>query len=137
MAKVGFKLPPNSVFFNSKEIITEAEKAERRVLSRFGFETRKDAKSSMRKRKKGPSEPGKPPRVVTGLLKRFLFFSYDRMTQSVVTGPVKLTGFKKAGEALTALEYGNQAVAARPFMTPAFQRKLDELMPDLWRDSIK
>ena len=137
MAGVQFRLPPNAIFFNTKELEDATSKAERQVLSKFGAYTRRDAKRSMRRRKKGPSEPGKPPRVVTGLLKNFLFFSYDKFEQSVVVGPARLTGFKKAGEALPALEYGSTAVESRPFMTPAFGRQLDELMPDLWKDAIR
>lgn len=134
MNGIGFKMPPNAVFFNTKEVEDATSKAERKVLSRFGFETRRDAKRSMRRRKKGPSEKGKPPRVVTGLLKRFIFFAYDRFLQSVVTGPARLTGFKGAGEAPKKLESGD---LDRPFMNPAFKRQLAQHMPDMWKDSIK
>ena len=134
MQGIGFRLPANAVFFNSKEVITATEKAEKRVLGRFGFLTMKDAKKSMRRRKKGPSEKGKPPRVVTGLLKKFLFYVYDKLRQSVVTGPVKITGFKGAGEAPEALEKGE---LDRPFMDPAFMRQLAMHMPGMWKDSIK
>ena len=134
MAGIGFKMPPNAVFFNTKEIESSVDKAERKVLSRFGFFTRKDAKSSMRRRKKGPSNKGGPPRVVTGLLKRFLFFSYDKLSQSVVVGPARITGFKGAGDAPAALESGK---LNRPFMSPAFSRQLNEHMPGLWKDSIR
>lgn len=106
MSGVSFRMPSNAIFFNTKEIEDHVQKAEQKVLSRFGFLTRKDAKSSMRRRKKGPSDPGKTPRVVTGLLKNFIFFSYDKFKQSVVTGPVRLSGFKNAGEAPENLEYG-------------------------------
>lgn len=131
---IGFRMPANAVFFNTKEVEAATEKAERKVLSRFGFETRKDAKKSMRRRKKGPSDKSKPPRVVTGLLKRFIFFSYDRNMQSVVTGPARLTGFKDAGKAPEALEHGD---LDRPFMGPAFKRQVAEHMPGMWKDSIK
>lgn len=134
---ISFRMPPNAVFFNTKEVEDAVDKAERNVLSKFGAYTRSDAKKSMRRRKKGPSEPGKPPRVVTGLLKSFLFFGYDKSAQSVVVGPALLTGFKKAGEALPALEYGSTKVEARPYMNPAFKRQLDEHMPDMWKDSIR
>tara|TARA_R110000803_G_scaffold34016_4_gene74449 strand:+ start:1888 stop:2289 length:402 start_codon:yes stop_codon:yes gene_type:complete len=133
MAGIGFRMPANSVFFNTREIDSSLDKAEKRVLSRFGFETRKDAKSSMRRRRQ-PSGEGSPPRVVTGLLKRFIFFSYDRFKKSVVTGPARITGFKGAGDAPEALEHGK---LNRPFMTPAFTRQLDEHMPDMWKNSIR
>ena len=136
MSGVSFRMPSNAIFFNTKEIEDHVQKAEQKVLSRFGFLTRKDAKSSMRRRKKGPSDPGKTPRVVTGLLKNFIFFSYDKFKQSVVTGPVRLTGFKNAGEAPAALEYGTANIEARPVMNPAFERQVDEHMPGLWKDSI-
>lgn len=134
MAGIGFRMPPNAVFFNTKEVENATDKAERKVLSRFGYYTRKDAKKSMRRRKKGPSEKGRPPRVVTGLLKNFLFFAYDKFQQTVVIGPSRLMGFKGAGEAPEKLEKGD---LDRPFMGPAFTRQLSEHMPGLWANSIK
>jgi len=131
---IGFRMPSNAVFFNTKVVETAAEKAEKKVLGRFGFLTMKDARKSMRRRKKGPSEKGKPPRVVTGLLKRFLLYVYDKFKQSVVTGPVKLTGFKDAGKAPEALEYGE---LDRPVTVPAFKRQLSTHMPGMWKDSIQ
>ena len=62
MKGIGFRLPPNAVFFNTKEVESATEKAEKKVLGRFGFLTMKDSKRSMRRRKKGPSEKGKPPK---------------------------------------------------------------------------
>lgn len=133
MAGIGFRMPPNAVFFNTKEVENATDKAERKVLSRFGFETRKDAKRSMRRKKK-PSKKGDPPRVVTGLLKRFIFFAYDKFKQSVVTGPARLSGFKGAGEAPEALEKGE---LDRRFIEPAFKRQLAEHIPGMWRNSIR
>lgn len=131
---IGFRMPTNAVFFNTKEVEAAVDIAERKVLSRFGFYTRRDAKRSMRRRKKGPSEKGKPPRVVTGLLKNFLFFAYDKFIQAVVIGPARLMGFKGAGEAPKKLESGDYD---RPFMDPAFKRQLAEHMPGMWKDSIR
>lgn len=134
MRGIGFRMPPNAVFFNTREVMTETDKAERRVLRRFGFLTMRDSQKSMRRRKRGPSDKGKPPRVVTGLLKKFIFYAYDRFKQSVVTGPARLTGFKGAGEAPAKLESGE---LDRPYMDPAFKRQLAVHMPGMWKDSIK
>ena len=134
---ITFRMPPNAIFFNSRQVMDATSKAERRVLFRFGMETRKDARKSMRRKQRGPSDPGRPPRVVTGLLKRFLFFGYEKESHSVVIGPAQLSGFPGAGEAPQALEYGTSDIAARPFMGPAFRRQLDENMPQMWRDAIR
>lgn len=131
---IGFRLPANAIFFNTKEVESATDKAERQVLARYGFVTMKDAKKSMRRRKKGPSSKGDTPRVVTGLLKRFIFFSYDKFKQSVVIGPAKLSGFKGAGEAPERLESGDYN---RPFMSPAHKRQLSLNMPRMWKDSIQ
>ena len=134
---ISFRIPPNAIFFNSKVVMDATTKAERRVMFKFGMETRKDAKSSMRKRRQ-PSQPGQPPRVVHGMLKRFLFFGYEPQKHSVVIGPALLTGFEGAGEAPEALEYGtDNDVAARPFMNPAFRRQLNLNMPGMWKNSIR
>ena len=52
---------------------------------------RKTARRSIRKRKSW-SDAWKPPSSHTGLLKDFIFYSYDPHHDSVVTGPVKLRG---------------------------------------------
>jgi hypothetical protein len=49
------------------------------------------------------SEPGQPPRVRKGTLKKGLLFAYDPKTKSVVAGPVR---FPIAGDAAANLEYG-------------------------------
>jgi len=98
------KLQPGRIFFDSREVTRHIDKATRRVLSRFGAYVRANAKQSIRKRKKA-SRPGKPPSSHTGLLKRFIFFAYDRDARSVVIGPERLPG-SRYGEAPSVLEYG-------------------------------
>ena len=84
-------------FLDSKAVIASLDKAERRVLSKFGAFVRRSAQSSMRKvNKKGtPSPPGQPPKARKGFLKKFLYFVFDPAAKSVVVGPVLLPG--KAG----------------------------------------
>jgi hypothetical protein len=76
-------------FFDSKPVTEAVDRARIKVLAAQGAFVRRSAKSSIRKRKK-PSLPGKPPSSHVGLLREFIFFSYDKSTDSVVIGPYKL-----------------------------------------------
>jgi len=80
-----------------------------------------------------PSEPGEPPRSVTGLLKDFLFFAYDPQRRSVVVGPAKLNGGSGAPQ---ILEEGGFAtfptgkrvyIRQREYMGPAFEKNIHHL----------
>jgi len=130
------------LFFDSPKVVRAVDKSTRRVLSRFGAFVRQTAKQSIRKRKK-TSTPGTPPSSHTGLLKRFIFFGYDRQKDSVVIGPTRLTDNNR-GEAPSILEYGGRTtvdkkrvkISARPFMGPAFEKEKPNL-PSLWKNSIK
>ena len=84
------------------------------------------------------SKPGEPPKNVTGLLKKFIFFAYDINRRSVVSGPALLNGRRRQHQwlATEALEHGNDQIEARPYMTPAFSKELPRVSK-LWRDSIK
>lgn len=97
------------------------------------------------KRPLAPSKPGEPPRIVTGLLKKFLFFAYDAGSKSVVVGPARLNG--TSGTAPATLEKGGSAtiggrrkktvrVAARPYMGPALAKNKAATV-GLWKDSVK
>ena len=135
-------------FFTSPAVTGAVDRATRKVLSKFGAYVRRGARSSIRKRKRA-SEPGKPPSSHSGLLKRFIFFGYDRAAQSVVVGPVALRSKPEAPE---LLEYGGQVqrrvgrrgrkkklktmrYRPRPFMTPAFETEKPKL-PAMWKDSV-
>lgn len=148
-----------SNFFDRESVIAAAGAAQVRVLSKFGAFVRTRAKSSIRKRKKS-SKPGQPPSSHLGLLKQFIFFSYDREAESVVIGPALINRSTNAPETLehggdTTIEvhrfvsgakYGNRVryltqqkpihVKARPFMGPALKAELPGL-PALWRNSIR
>jgi hypothetical protein len=135
-----------SGFFNRRAVTSAVDRATRRVLSRFGAFVRTTARSSIRRRK-SVSKPGRPPTSWTGLLKKFLFFSFDRERRSVVIGPVRLNS--SDGEAPGLLERGGAATredrrgkrhrvnyASRPYMGPAFEKEQPKL-PEMWRDSIR
>jgi hypothetical protein len=135
-------------FFDTAKVIKAVDKATRIVLSKFGAFVRTRSRSSIRKRK-AVSTPGSPPSSHVGLLRRFIFFSFDPETKSVVIGPAKLNSVVDSA-ALPALEYGGTSTAedrrggkrrkisirARPFMTPALEAEKPGL-PAMWRDSVK
>ncbi|HET6441924.1 MAG TPA: hypothetical protein VFH53_06055 [Phycisphaerae bacterium] len=156
------------LFFSTDAVKRAVDGATRKVLSRFGAFVMTTARQSIKKapyavRKKPGrertdfgkkiSKPGKPPFSQTGLLKKFIYFSYDASSRSVVVGPERIGG---KGEAPELLEYGGWArrpvgrrrkgrtgrsmatveYKARPFMGPALERDEPKL-PDMWRDSVR
>lgn len=136
------------LFFDRAKVQRAADAAKRAVLSRAGAFIRTAARSSIRKRKRA-SAPGQPPSSHTGLLRRFILFSYDPSTASVVVGPTKLN---KPTDAPRVLEFGGRTVVerrvrgrrvkrrvrvrARPYMGPAMKQELPKF-PSLWRNSIR
>jgi hypothetical protein len=163
-------------FFDRAKVQKAADKATRDVLSKFGAYVRQRAKTSMRRapapygkvvrdRKSGSpvylpngqvkttlvfkySRPGDPPYARSGLLKRFIFFSFDSARKSVVIGPTKLDGWPNSTIPLTH-EYGGtiafknkkgrqvtKKYPARPYMQPAFDKEL-ALMPEPFRNSVR
>lgn len=142
---IGMKLPQvKGLFFDRPAVMYAIDRAQRKVLSKFGAFVRQTAKTSIRKRK-AVSEPGQPPSSHTGLLKRNVFFVFSPQTRSVVIGPILLN---KGTDAPRILEYGgtvvrkkhNQLVRmkyrARPYMGPAFEKEQSQL-PALWRNSVR
>ena len=105
------------LFFDSRTVRRSVDRTTRRVLSRFGAYVRRTARRSIRKRKR-PSDPGRPPSSHTGLLRRFIWFAYEPNKRSVVIGPARLTG-DGLGEAPEALEYGGTVEKEARRITPA------------------
>ena len=136
------------LFFDKAKVIRAVDKARRAVLSKAGAFIRTAARSSIRRRK-GPSQPGKPPSSHTGLLKKFIYFGYEPTSDSVVIGPVRLN---KPGAAPSVLEHGGKTVIrkrrrgrivrrrvsieARPYMAPALEKERPKL-PKLWAGSVR
>jgi len=137
------------MFFDRQRVIRAADAANRKNLSKAGAFIRITARSSIRRRK-GASAPGSPPSSHTGLLKRFIFFGFDRGRRTVVVGPMRLN--QKVGTAPAALEHGGSTVVieglrrrrrrrrvrirARPFMGPALAKEAPK-SPKLWANSVK
>ena len=141
------------VFFDRRKVIDRTDRTTRRVLSKFGAFVRQTARRSIRKRKR-ISEPGKPPSSHVGLLKRRIFFGYDRGRDSVVVGPAPINAsggrspygdttvpeLLEEGGRVRRREKGGQTEVlhykARPYMGPAFEKELPGL-PAMWRNSIR
>jgi len=133
-------------FFDRAIVKNAIDEATRSVLSRFGYRVRKAARSSIRETKsEKPSKPGKPPRSRTGALRSGIVYAYDAEKKAVVIGPMKLNrstpapALHELGGTAT-IDTGKRKVQAtypaRPFMRPAFEKKLPQL-PGLWRNAIK
>ncbi len=137
-----------NLFFDRQKIARAVDKAKRAVLSKAGAFIRTAARTSIRKRK-GSAPPGAPPHSHVGLLRRFILFGYDRASDSVVVGPVKLN---KPTEAPRVLEHGGRmlierrrhgkvvrrrvTIEARPFMGPALEKERLKL-PKRWAGSVR
>jgi len=145
-----FGMVTTRMFFDQQKVKRAVDAATRKVFGHFGGFVRKVARQSIRKRKR-ISRPGEPPSSHAGLLKRFIFFGYDRDRRSVVIGPMGLN--QKAGDAPAALEYGGKSrvvvglrrsrrvdrvvsIRPRPYMGPAFE-KGKERLPAFWADSVR
>ena len=150
-------------FFDRKAVRNALKPATRKALSQAGAFVRTSARSSMKSRgkKNARSQPGQPPRYTpgNGLLRKRLFFAFDRAKESVVVGPVGFRGSKVP----ELMEYGGntrlrnhvmplkQARATgqrrfyrytgpakyrpRPFMNPALERERANI-PKQFRNSI-
>lgn len=132
-------------FFDSPAVIKAVDRANRKVLSKFGAFVRTRARTSIRKRK-GTSPPGGPPYSHTGILRNLILFAYDIQGKAVVIGPVLSS---KPTGAPENLEYGGEAIIPghkgpaqraeikpRPYMGPAMEAERPGL-PALWKDAIR
>jgi hypothetical protein len=132
-------LRPMDFFFDRPKVIAAVGKARAKRLSKFGAFVRTSARSSIRRRKK-VSQPGQPPSAHSKDKVRSIKniqFSYDRSSDGVVVGPIKLNGMR--GQVPQALEHGGPililsgrrgakdvrtvTIQARPFMLPALKKE--------------
>lgn len=91
------------------------------------------------------SEPGQPPRSITGLLRDHIYFTWDERTRSVVVGPALLNGHDASNPIPRVLEMGGMVtnrrgrrsvIAPRPYMRPALAAEQSRF-PELFRNSIR
>lgn len=166
MGKSFVSLKVKELWFDSDKVLRSVDRATRSVLGRFGSYVRREAKKLIKPAGKRAytkagkagtrrgilhAAPGKPPKSHTGLLRKGIFYSYDRESRSVVIGPVPLAGRGQA-EVPLLLEEGGTAVrehwrrgrkekymaryAPHPYMGPALKAKLPQL-EQLWANSVK
>ena len=77
-------------FFDNDAIMKAVDKGLRKQLGWFGGYVRRAARNSL-KTQVGASRPGSPPFSHTGVLKNFIFYTYDSKTQTVIIGPAATT----------------------------------------------
>lgn len=112
--------------------LSEMTKEEKTFFAIAQWKAKKEGRSKP-KRPRRSSPPGKPPFSQTGLLKQFIFFSFDPKTKSTVVGPAKLNSGSGAPE---RLEHGADDLEARPFMRPALEKN-EAALAGLWKDLVK
>lgn len=132
------RIKSGGMFFDSEPVLSALSEDERKVLSRFGYFTMRDARQSIRKRNR-PSRPGEAPSKGRGILSRFLRFAYDLITRSVVVGAEPVPGRNQVQD---ELEHGGYVfnvwagkklrMEPRPYMGPAFDRQLRKPLPAPW-----
>lgn len=142
-----------ALFFDRPKVRRAVDRAKRQALSKAGAFIRQRARTSMRRRR-GPAPPGQPPHAHEGSLRRLILFGYDRASDSVVVGPLRLN---KPGEAPSVLEFGGRTtverrrtrkggrrvverrrirIEARPYMGPALRNELPNI-PKAWASSVR
>lgn len=103
-----------SAFFDSSKVIAAVDKAERKALNYGANYVKRTAQNRIRSRKRS-SRPGESPTSQTGLLKRFIYATYDTSQRAALVGPALLNSIDSRG--LTnggvpsphVLEFGGQA----------------------------
>jgi hypothetical protein len=136
------------LFFDRRAVTDAVQKATLQKLNYIGGLIRKTAVNSIRS-SKSVSSPGQPPRSHTGLLKQFIYYSYDPAANSVVIGPVKLAGAKgqdvphnlECGGTTTldskwSLRSKQTTIKPRPFMVPALETN-QEKISKIWANILK
>lgn len=149
-------LSVTELFLDRTAVLLAVGRARQRAMMRIGGFIRTTARRSMRKRK-GPSAVGSPPNAHVGLLRKHVYFSYDRQSDSVVVGPAYLEyDAQKAvlgGKTIPALlEYGGQfakfqgeglepeivTMPARPYMGPALGAAARaNKLSQAWKDVVR
>ena len=138
--------------FNKRAILTPAEKAQKKLLDKFGGYDRKAQQNSL-KRGKGPSPIFSPPHRHSERpdIKDTVFYFTDAKKKEVVIGMVLLSGKPGGDRAMPGvLEHAGEAqvmpskrekmagkgmqvikVEARPSAQPAFEKTIKKQLPGL------
>lgn len=138
---IGFRV--TDVFIDENSILVEVDESEERGLRQFGFQVMQGARSKIIPALNS-SPPGNAPSSHTGILQRFIRYSFDQYTGSVYIGPELLK--RKSDNVVQALEEGGVSsnvrghrlyIRRRPFMLPAFNTISRRLLPGVFQDSMK
>jgi hypothetical protein len=109
---LGFKV--KDWFFDRKQVTRRLDPVKKRFLSKFGSFVRTRARTLLNKpggAGNRVSMAGEPPRKHNGRLRKNVFFVYDRAKESVVIGPIRLSGVQGGGTAPEMLEGGGSILA--------------------------
>jgi hypothetical protein len=133
-----------TLFFDSPAVIKAVDNTTRKILNRIGGMIRLTARRSIKKVSShaAASKPGKPPLSHTGLLRNYIYYSFDPASRSVLVGPVALRA--KGKNVPHTLEYSGPArikgknvrIAARPYMGPALKVNQPKMVA-LWNNGVK
>ena len=137
------------MFFDRAAVVSAVDKATLKVLNHIGGLIRLTARRSIRDASahNQVSKAGKPPLSHCGLLKNYIWYSYDKSNRSVVVGPVALNA--KGKDVPHTLEYGgyseekgrrwtgtkNVFIKPRPYMAPALDKHTPAIAA-MWKNSI-
>ncbi len=93
----------SKLFFDRAEVMRRVDQARVRVLSRQGAFIRTRARRRILRPRKGVARPDQAPSTHTdsGASLRTILFFYDKQSQSVVVGPVRLNRVRRSGGRLT------------------------------------
>lgn len=119
--------------FDTEKIAAKVRDGDQKALSKAGAFIRRSMMMSMRRGGKKPSQPGRPPRVLTGTLRDFIRFDYDDRKRTVVVGPMKTNqvfferGLSVRGTVPNVLEFGGtvgirEARDLQPLDKPPFAK---------------
>ena len=97
--------------FEPRKVALDFRRRGRRVLSKWAWETRKDAQRRLEVGRE-VSAPGEAPhlRKRSSLLSRRVLYHVDYLALSAVVGPARVGGTVSGGLAPAALEYGGKSV---------------------------
>lgn len=139
--------------FKRMNVLTPAERAEKRILEGCGAYCYRVARNSIKTG--APHErslPGAPPLGHNGRLqyKAFIRFAYDRLTHAVYIGPIPIAGGMLSSPSIIEFGGGELVMVGRgksrrwvsidfqprPHMRPALEKTIEKKLPELLKNSI-
>ena len=132
-------------FFDSKVVLRAVDRSKRKAQSKLGSYMRRSARQLLRKRKRS-ARHGEPPSMHVGFIKRFLFFAWDSVSESVVIGPALIVGKSLRNDTVPHLMEAGGMIGKRgktrnyaphPFMGPTLiKEKNNDRLSQAWKDAV-